>query len=89
MFGTRTLSSARGCDAIDTRAGICSLSLIGGVFTETFSDAAVYAQPSECWDTVQGLWEDEQAWLEQANRGRDFVKTNCSYDQFLPRLLDK
>lgn len=55
-------------------------------FRETFGDAAVYCEPDEVLETVHRYWMDEDAYLAQASRGRDFVRRHCSQGDFIARL---
>jgi glycosyltransferase involved in cell wall biosynthesis len=55
-------------------------------FREIFGAPALYAAPEAVWDTIQGLWSDEQAYLATARGGRDFVVRNHGYDQLVKRL---
>ncbi|MEP9398523.1 glycosyltransferase [Mesorhizobium sp. KR2-14] len=56
------------------------------VFRGTFGEAALYAEPADVWPLIEKLWADEKKWLDRLEAGRDFVKKNCSYDAFPPRL---
>ena len=56
------------------------------VFRETFGDSALYAEPAEVWNTIQALWQSEDAYLARARAGRDFVLSHCGYDQLASRL---
>ncbi|MCH8504318.1 MAG: hypothetical protein LAT50_08350, partial [Ectothiorhodospiraceae bacterium] len=56
------------------------------VFRSTFGEAAVYAEPGDVWDVVDTLWHDEQAYLQRARSGRDFVMRHCGHSRFSERL---
>lgn len=56
------------------------------VFRETFGGAALYAEPAETWNRIEALWSDEDAYLTQAGRGRDFVLAQSDWAEFPARL---
>ncbi len=55
-------------------------------FEETFGDAAVYCAAEDVLATVRRYWNDEAAYREQAQRGRDFVLRNCNQKSLAQRL---
>jgi hypothetical protein len=55
-------------------------------FREIFGGAAIYAQPEDVWAVVERLWHNENAYLSRISAGRNFVLTNCGYDQLKRRL---
>lgn len=55
-------------------------------FRETFGDAAVYCTADEVLETARRFWNDEAAYREQAQRGRDFVLRNCNQKSLVQRL---
>ena len=50
-------------------------------FKEIYGSAAIYAEPSEVWDTIASLWRDKDAYLAAAKAGRDYSQ-HCSIDRF-------
>jgi glycosyltransferase involved in cell wall biosynthesis len=56
------------------------------VFREVFSDAAVYAEPTDVWLMIEALWADKAAYLARAQAGRNFVRVNCGWEQLPSRL---
>ncbi len=45
-----------------------------------FSDAVLYAKPKEVWITIQQYWNDKDLYNNQSQKGIDFVKTRCNFD---------
>ena len=57
-----------------------------------FDDAAIYCAPKDVKATVLEYWNSQDKYREQATRGFEFVKANCSLnivEQRLKRLLAK
>jgi hypothetical protein len=75
-FGRAAMEAmAAGCPAI-----------LPPVFEETFGPAALYVEPAEVWPTIARLWSDENAYLERARAGREFVVRNCGLELFESRI---
>ena len=42
--------------------------------------------PREVWPTIERFWSDEDAYLERARAGREFVVRNCGLELFASRI---
>lgn len=56
------------------------------IFRQTFGDSATYAEAPDVAKVIQKLWEDRNAYLAQAERGRAFVREKCDMRTFKKRL---
>jgi hypothetical protein len=57
------------------------------IFEETFGSSALYAEPSDVWETVYSLWRSESAYLDRAIAGREFARSNYALERFGERML--
>ena len=55
-------------------------------FKLTFGSAAIYAEPTEVWECIRALWQDENAYLSRARAGRDFALANSDWKHLAGRL---
>jgi hypothetical protein len=55
-------------------------------FRPTFGDAALYCEAKEVVPLVMRHWRDEELYLSQAEKGREFVRKNCDWSCLKERL---
>lgn len=56
-------------------------------FKPLFGPAALYASADTVWDTIENLWNDDDAYMRHANQARRHVEKTFSTDRFIPRLI--
>jgi glycosyltransferase involved in cell wall biosynthesis len=60
-------------------------------YSETFLDAAIYAEPDTLEDVIGQLWSDPQRYRDYSERGEEFVRQHSGMDagmRRVTRLLD-
>ena len=55
-------------------------------YEETFANAALYADPGNVVNVIEGVWSDRDRYYEYSNRGIAYVKENCGLETGMSRI---
>lgn len=55
-------------------------------FEEVFEDGAIYVDPADVYSVVSRLWGDRMQYMDQVQKGWDYIDRTCASANFSKRI---